>query len=58
MVMNMAYVGLKYESLDLERLHLHVYADERYTINDDLSSHLGYIVMFCDNQKTFYILDF
>lgn len=51
-------IDLRYGKLDLESLHLRVYANEFFATNEDLSSLLGYVIKLFDSTDRFNIQDF
>lgn len=50
--------SLRYPPLELESVHLRIYADASFSSNDDLSSQLGWIILLCDEANNCHVLDF
>lgn len=50
--------GLRYKPLNIDTIHMRVYADASLRSNDDLSSQLGYLVLLCDKDNRCHILDY
>lgn len=51
-------LALKYPKLDVNSLHLRVYADSSFANNHDNSTQIGYIVLLCDNTGRAHVLSF
>jgi len=49
---------LTYTTLERESLHFRVYADASFASNDDLSSQLGYVAIFCDAEDRCHVLTY
>lgn len=52
------HLGLSFSSSDPDTLHLVVYADASFAINEDLSSQLGFIVLLVEGAGKVVILSF
>lgn len=49
--------GLTFAKLDIDTVHLRVYADASFASNDDLTSQLGFLILLCDDENKFHVLD-
>lgn len=58
MVMKASECGLRFGKVDVDSLHLRVYADASFATNEDLSSQLGYVVLLCDETDRCHLLDY
>lgn len=52
------YMLLKFGPLEKSSLHLRVYTDSSFMTNYDHSSQIGYVILLCNSQDWFHILDF
>lgn len=50
--------GFVYKPLDVDTVHLRVYADASHATNDDLSSQIGYLVLPADASNASHIIDY
>lgn len=50
--------GLRYSPLDVDSVHMPVYADASFATNDYLTSQLGYLVLLCDASNRYHVLDY
>lgn len=50
--------GLTYSKCDRYALHLQVYADASFALNNVMSSQIGYLVLLCDKTSFVLVIDF
>lgn len=57
-VLDTTGIGLRFSALKKSELHIRAHSNASYGTNDDLSSQLRCIIMFCDNSNRFHILGY
>ena len=49
---------LKYEALDISKIHIRAYVDASFATNEDHSSQFGCVIVLCDATNRCHFLDF